>query len=121
MAQFENNSKHVEKVKLDDNCEGGENHGDKLVKAAYGDQGEAGDMGNDNTRELLRQNEAFIKQVQEQAERVVASIMRSFDALPSEKQEQFVNGIDRKNLSKHDVVYHTFLQNWDARQSNVSA
>ncbi len=117
MAQFENNSKRVEGMKLDDNREGGENHGDKLVKAAYGDQG---DMGNDNTRELLRQNEAFIKQVQEQADRVVASIMKSFDALPLDKQEQFVSGIDRKNLSKHDVVYHTFLQNWDARQANAS-
>ncbi|HNH74595.1 MAG TPA: hypothetical protein PLF23_12505 [Candidatus Obscuribacter sp.] len=121
MAQFENESKHVEKAKLDANREGGENHGDKLVKAAYGDQGEPGIMCNDNTRELLRQNEAFIKQVQEQAERVVASIMKSFDALPMEKQEQFVNGIDRKNLSKHDVVYHTFLTNWDSRQTSASA
>lgn len=118
MAQFEDNSQHAEKVKLDANGEGDENHGDRLVKAAYGDQG---DMGNDRTRELLLQNEAFIKQVKEQADRVVASIMKSFDALPLDTQEQFVSGIDRENLSEHDVVYHTFLQNWRDRQANASA
>lgn len=120
MAKFENESKHVDKAKLDANRESGENHGDKLVKAAYGDQSEPGNMCNDNTRELLRQNEAFIRQVQEQADRVVASIMKSVAALPSERQEELVNGLSCKKLSPHDVVYHTFLKEWHDRQANAS-
>lgn len=97
-----------------------ESHEAKLHHSVYGDVSVTGD-GNDKAAEMLRQNEAFIKQINVQAERIASCVMKSVEALPCSFQQAFVDGI-KKDLQPNDVAYHAFLTKWNAReQTNLAS
>lgn len=110
MANFEQeaiNSKEVNAVK---------GHEQILQNAVYGERPELGDKG----MEMMRINDTLVRDIQIQAGRMADSVMKSTLSLPLEHQQALVAGI-KKDLQPNDVVYHAFLQKYEAHQMRTQS
>lgn len=114
MANFEQeaiNSKEVNVVK---------GHEQILQNAVYGDRNELGDTMGDKGMEMMRINDTLVRDIQNQAARMAESVLKSTLSLPFEHQQELISGI-KKNLQPNDVVYHAFLQKYEAHQMRTQS
>lgn len=110
MAKFEQEAINSKEVNVQ------RGHEQILQNAVYGDRTELGDKG----MEMMRLNDALVRDIQSQAARMAESVLKSTLALPAEQQQSFVAGI--KHMAKSDdVVYNAFLQKYEAHQMRTQS
>lgn len=91
-------------------------HEQILQNAVYGDRAELGDKG----MEMMRINDTLVRDIQNQAARMADSVLKSTLSLPLEHQQELIRGI-KKDLQPNDVVYHAFLQKYEAHQMRTQS